>query len=112
MLIEFKVRDVSLIVIMKGEIDHHIAESIRTRIDREFSLKGVKNIIFDFGQVHFMDSSGIGVIMGRYKKVKELGGKVSLCNIQTQLDRVFTLSGVYKIIQKYDTVDQAVASGN
>ena len=59
----------NLIIRLNCELDHHISEQIRKRIDNIIDTKAIKNIIFDFEKVSFMDSSGIGVIMGRYKKV-------------------------------------------
>ena len=66
----------NLIIRLNCELDHHIAEQIRKRIDNIIDTKAIKNIIFDFEKVSFMDSSGIGVIMGRYKKVVFNKGRI------------------------------------
>ena len=68
----------------------------------------MKHIIFDFTDVGFMDSSGIGLIMGRYKKVMFLGGRAAVTNVGEAVNRIFTLSGLYKIIERYDTVGEAL----
>ena len=68
----------------------------------------VKNIVFDFKDVSFMDSSGIGLIMGRYKKVMFIGGKAAVTNVGNAVDRIFKISGLYKIIEKYDTIQEAL----
>ncbi|HHW68232.1 MAG: hypothetical protein PWP07_1093 [Epulopiscium sp.] len=108
--IKYSMKKGSLIVRISGEIDHHTSEDIREKLDREYQRQNAKNIIFDFSDIQFMDSSGIGVIMGRYKNVKERGGQVGIFNVQPQIDRIFQLSGLYKIINHYQSLDEAVAS--
>jgi stage II sporulation protein AA (anti-sigma F factor antagonist) len=91
-----------------GELDHHSAEYIRQKLDSEIIKSTTKNMIFDFSQLTFMDSSGIGVIMGRFKNVQNLNGKVSLVNINDQIKRIFDMSGLHKIIPVYDSIDTAI----
>ena len=90
--------DTTLVVKLSGEIDQSCASEIRTDIDREIQLKNVKNLIFDFGGVTFMDSSGIGVILGRYKQIKARGGKTMIVRPQPQVDKILELSGLKKIM--------------
>lgn len=87
----------TLVAKIDGEIDHHSAAAYRRRIDGEFLKTKAINIVFDFTNLNFMDSSGIGLIMGRYKLIKPLGGKVFLVGVSPQLDRILSISGVYKI---------------
>ena len=68
----------------------------------------IKHIVFDFSGAGFMDSAGIGVIMGRYKKVVFVGGKIAVAGVNSTVDRIFRLSGLYKIIEKYDSVETAL----
>ena len=105
MNVSYFVKRENLIVRIIGEIDHHSSEMIREKIEREYVRQNVKNIIFDFSDINFMDSSGIGVIMGRYKSVRERGGKLGVYSVNPQIDRVFQLSGLYKnkIINPYST---------
>ena len=84
--------DTTLVVKLSGEIDQSCASEIRSDIDREIQLKNVKNLIFDFGGVTFMDSSGIGVILGRYKQIKARGGKTMIVRPQPQVDKILELS--------------------
>ena len=88
--------DTTLVVKLSGEIDQSCASEIRSDIDREIQLKNVKNLIFDFGGVTFMDSSGIGVILGRYKQIKARGGKTMIVRPQPQVDKILELSGLKK----------------
>lgn len=90
--------DTTLVVKLSGEIDQSCANEIRSDIDREIQLKNVKNLIFDFGGVTFMDSSGIGVILGRYKQIKARGGKTMIVRPQPQVDKILELSGLKKIM--------------
>jgi len=106
------VRTDSLIVKIKGEIDHHSCDFIREKLEREYARHNVKNIIFDFSDIHFMDSPGIGVIMGRYKSVNERGGKLGVYNVNPQIDRVFQLSGLYKnkIVHSFKSLEEAITN--
>lgn len=91
------------------ELDHHITNQVRDEIDEILLSKPVKHIIFDFKNIRFMDSSGIGVIIGRYKKICNDGGKVSIINANDRVKKVFDLSGMNKIIDIYST-DEVVSS--
>ena len=88
----------TLVVKPEGEIDHHAAEQMRAEIDREINLRGIQNLIFDFDKVTFMDSSGIGVIIGRYKQIQSRGGKTLIIRVKPQVDRILEISGINKII--------------
>ena len=90
-----------LTVRIDGELDHHSAADIRARIDRELKRTGAVNVAFDFSNVEFMDSSGIGVIMGRYKIVKSLGGRVVIFGMSKEIERIVRMAGVQKIADIY-----------
>lgn len=110
MQILFTTQERNLIVKIEGEVDYHTSVELRERVDREYQRRRALNIIFDFSQIHFMDSSGIGVLMGRYRNVMILGGNVALYGVGDQVDRVLALSGIYKIIKNYDTIDEAIVN--
>ena len=99
-----------LIEFMSTELDHHISNAVREEIDDLLSSKQIRNIVFDFKNIHFMDSSGIGVIIGRYKKISSEGGRVSVININQRVKKIFDLSGMNNIIKVYDTYEDAVSS--
>ena len=80
------------------EIDHHTAEKLRRRADYEIQRYMPKRVILDFSNVSFMDSSGIGMVVGRYKLVSMLGGSLSIENMNEALEKVFKMSGILKII--------------
>lgn len=108
--IHYELCDQCLVVYVTSDLDHHAVNFLRERSDRMIQAGNAKHIIFDFKNVDFMDSSGIGLIMGRYKKVMFLGGKAAVTNVGDNVDRIFKISGLYQIIEKYDTPAQAVAN--
>lgn len=98
----------TLIVKLKGELDHHNSETTRNKIDRYFVEKGLDNIILDLTEITFMDSSGIGLIMGRYKNTVSKKGKLIVVNNNSYIDRILKMSGILKIIELYPTLDDAI----
>lgn len=108
MEIVFRAENNTLIVVIDGEIDHHTSVEARQRIDKEIDKNLIKNVIFDFHKVKFMDSSGVGVMIGRYKKLQKIGGNVGIVNLSPQIMRVFEISGLFKIIPYYDNTQQAI----
>ncbi len=105
---EFELIGNNLIIKLGEDLDHHNALHIRKHADKIIMNRNIKHIIFDFSGTDFMDSSGIGVIMGRYKKVIFIGGSVFVTGISKNIDRIFKLSGLYKIINKYGKVEEAL----
>lgn len=98
----------SLIVKIKGELDHHTAKEIRDKVDSQLDNNRVENILFDFSEVSFMDSSGIGVLMGRYKKISQRNGQAGIYSINSQIRRVIEISGLLRIMKEYKSKDQAL----
>lgn len=99
----------TLIVALSGELDHHSAEQTRRTIERAIIERDVKNLIFDFSALSFMDSSGIGMIIGRYKLIHSIGGGVALVCTNPQMNRLITMSGLARIIEVYPTLNQAMS---
>ena len=95
----FRVIDNCLMVRLPKEIDHHEAGMICERADRFLLREDVCNVVFDFEDTRFMDSSGIGVIMGRYRKIACFGGKVYAIHADSQIQRIFKISGLHKIVE-------------
>lgn len=97
-----------LLVSLSGEMDHHASDTARRKIDDAFLMQGAQHIIFDCQELDFMDSSGLGLIMGRYKTASSLGGRVMLTGVSPKLDRIFAMSGLYKIVQKAPAAAEAI----
>ena len=87
-------------ICLPEEVDHHNAEEIRRRADRLLSSGYINRIVFDFSKTVFMDSSGIGVIMGRYKQISFMGGRMKLLHANERIDRLLRMAGIYKLIEK------------
>ena len=110
MYLKFEKNNDKLIVDFIGELDHHSAEEVRVKVDDRIERDNIKKLILNFSGVTFMDSSGIGGVVGRFKKISSLGGSLSITNISNNVKKVFELSGLFKIIKNYDTVDEALKS--
>lgn len=108
MQLNYEVIDNNLVLQLNGELDHHVAEKIRLEMDELISKKRSKNLIFDLKGLHFMDSSGIGIIMGRYKSISKFGGRVAVINVSEKVDKIFTLSGLYRIVDKCENLQEAL----
>ncbi|MGL5634558.1 MAG: anti-sigma F factor antagonist [Sarcina sp.] len=108
MYIDFKSIKGTLVVSLDGELDHHTAHELRIKIDDRIDRFDVKNLILDFSDVTFMDSSGIGVVIGRYKKLSVRKGTIKIANVSKNIKRIFDLSGICKVINVYESVDKAL----
>ena len=98
----------ALLVKVNGELDHHMAEKIRAEVDDKMRSTNAVNVIFDFSQLSFMDSAGLGVIMGRYKKARTLGGKVIVFGVNAGVLRIMEMSGLSGIIKLTPNYEKAI----
>lgn len=89
----------TVIVRLTGELDHCSAQGIRRELDALIHDPGVRHLVLDMKEMSFMDSSGIGVILGRYRTMKQRGGTVAVKNMNAHVERIFILSGMNQIIQ-------------
>lgn len=80
--------------LLEGDIDHHTAKPMRETIDSFVERMHPKLLELDFSKIQFMDSSGIGLIMGRYRLMKQLNGSVKLINVPDRIEKVIKLSGL------------------
>ncbi len=83
-----------------GELDHHSAEQVKDELDSLIRRFNEIDLVLDLTNLSFMDSSGLGVILGRYKKLKAKGGSMYIRNANSQIEKVFHVSGIYQIIKK------------
>lgn len=96
---EFERRRDTVTVRITGELDHCSAQPIRRELDGLIADPAVKKLVMDLQDMAFMDSSGIGVILGRYRALALRGGKVAVKNMNPQVKKVFLLSGMDQVIQ-------------
>jgi stage II sporulation protein AA (anti-sigma F factor antagonist) len=99
---KYQVQENCLTIFLPREVDHHNAEEMRRNADALIEKNHVKHVIFDFGMTDFMDSSGIGVIMGRYKLIRLIGGGVYAVHANERIKKILTMSGVTKIMEIYE----------
>jgi stage II sporulation protein AA (anti-sigma F factor antagonist) len=92
-------RKKNLVVRLKGELDHHTSSVFRQAVEKELEKEDmVQNLILNMEKLTFMDSSGIGVILGRYKQIKARGGQVIICGLKTHNKKILEMGGLLKII--------------
>ncbi|MDQ0058254.1 anti-sigma F factor antagonist [Paenibacillus harenae] len=99
-----------LIVRLRGELDHHTADVVRFKMEEAIARGKTDHVILSLKELQFMDSSGLGVILGRYKQVKSRGGKMVVCDVNPNVQRLFELSGIFKIITMHDNERTAITS--
>ena len=108
MELKTKVIEDSLYVKIIGELDHHTSEDIRNQVDSLLTSNNLKNLIFDLSQMNFMDSSGVGMFMGRYKKIKSKNGISIMIKIHNSNRRLLQMSGLFNIYKEYVNLDEAL----
>ena len=97
--LNFDFKDGTLYVSLVGEINHHSAVFVRQEIDEKIQELSSKNLVLDLAEVSFMDSSGLGLIMGRYQRMQELGGMLTVANPSAEHKKIFNLAGLNKLVK-------------
>lgn len=97
-----------LIVRLEGELDHHTADLLRRKLEDDLMREPVQHMVLSLENLHFMDSSGLGVILGRYKQVNARGGDMVVCSINPVIYRLFELSGLFKILKIKESEHEAL----
>lgn len=98
MPVEIDIDETSVTAYISGDIDHHSAATLRQKIDEAVEMAYPQLLILDFGAVTFMDSSGIGLVMGRYKLMNDLKGKIAIENAPKAIGKVMRMAGIEKLI--------------
>ena len=96
-----------LIVRLRGELDHFCAQSVRRELDSLLRDESIRCLILDFSTLTFMDSSGIGVILGRYRLMRDRGGTVAVIHMNQHIARIFHMSGMDRVIKQLDNQQEA-----
>ena len=97
--LNFDFKDGTLYVSLIGEIDCHSAASTREAIDEKIRELCPKNLVLDLADAPFMDSSGLGLIMGRYQRMQELGGTLTVANPSAEHQKIFKAAGLNKLVK-------------
>ena len=98
MFVNYEINEKTLEIHFEEEIDHHSCLTFAIMIDDSIKKFMPKHVLFNFENVSFMDSSGIGMLIGRYRKIIRNGGNAEIINIQPELQRIFEMSGILKIM--------------
>jgi len=106
--IELEVKQEVLCIRLSGELDHHTADELRSQTVQAIESHDIRHIVLNLEHLSFMDSSGLGVILGRYKQIKQLDGEMVVCAISPPIQRLFDMSGLFKIIRLEPTEENAL----
>lgn len=98
----YEIRDGVLIVTLGRELDDCVASRVKAETDIQIRQGKIDGILFDFTETEFMDSSGIGMIIGRYKRMRARGGFVGVAGVKKNINRIMEISGLYKIVELYE----------
>ena len=97
--VSYQKKEKSLVIKFTEEIDHHTTEKIRRIADYEIERYIPRKVIFDFNNVSFMDSAGIGLLLGRYKNALSLGIKVEVINVNKSIYKILKMSGITRLLE-------------
>lgn len=99
-MLSYEVKKNGLMVRLTGELDHSAAEGLRRELDRLIDETRAKKLLLDLSGLTFMDSSGIGLIIGRYKKMARRGGSVAVIAANRRIDKLFDMAGLYQLVER------------
>ncbi len=100
MQVKAKVNNDTLILSVEGELDQHTASAVKNELDAHMSKVYARQVILDLSNLEFMDSTGIGVLIGRYKKMKEKNVPIFILNPSSHIDRILNMTAIYQIMPK------------
>lgn len=89
----------TLTIQIEGELDHHTSNQVKEELDKVIEDISIQNLVFDFKDLYFMDSSGIGVILGRYKIINKRQGTIYIKNVNPHINKILDVSGLYNIVK-------------
>ncbi len=107
-LLDIEFKQDTLFVRPGGELDLSVADFLRNSLEESLDREPARNIVFNLSKVAFVDSSVLGVFLGRYKRVSKNGGRVIIVSPQPQVRRILELSGLFRIMGESDSEDEAL----
>ena len=99
-MLDYDVYRSTLLVRLENELDHNAAQHLRRELDALLRDHSIRRLVLDLKHLRFMDSSGVGFIIGRYKLMARRGGSVAVKNADQRMDRIFEMSGLYELVEK------------
>lgn len=106
--INLEIKQDVLCVRLTGELDHHTSENLREKVSSIIEKEKIRHLVLNLEKLTFMDSSGLGVILGRYKEIKQKNGEMIVCAISPTIERLMEMSGLFKIIRLEPNEDYAL----
>ena len=100
----------ALVIPMPRELDHHSSGEIQDNLEMMLAGRGIRRVVLDFTGTEFMDSAGIGMVLGKYRRVKAFGGQMAVCGANDRIMRIMMMSGIGQIISFYATPHQAISA--
>lgn len=101
------IKNKTIVARLKGEMDEGTVGDLRNKISDLIEKYDINNIIFNLRELSFMDSTGIGLIIGRYNQIRNKQGKIILCEVNNQIEKIINLSGLLKIVNLYESEESA-----
>lgn len=98
----------ALIVKFIGDVDNLVCESYKNKLETIINENKYKKVIMDFSNVTFIDSSGLGLILGRYNQLKKYNGNLYMTGVNKQAEKIFNIAGIWTIMDRYDNLEQAI----
>lgn len=98
----------ALVVKFSGDVDNLVCESYKNKLETIINENKYKKVIMDFSNVTFIDSSGLGLILGRYNQLKKYNGTLYMSGVNKQTEKIFNIAGIWTIMDKYDSLEQAL----
>jgi len=108
-LFTYEAKGEILIIHLPRELDNHNCRKLKYETDMLLAENYINKVVFDFSKTEFMDSSGIGILLNRYKQMVRSGGKVTLYGAGTQVGRILTVGGIHKLMEHFDSKEAAIA---
>ena len=98
-----------LVIHLPRELDHHNCRNLKYETDLLLAENYISKVVFDFSRTQFMDSSGIGILLNRYKQMERSGGRVNLYGVNAQVGRVLKIGGIPTLMEHFETKEAAIA---
>ncbi len=108
----YEVNGETMVIHLPRELDHHEVEMVRNQTDHYFDSKRIRNVVFDYSKTSFMDSSGIGLVMGKYREVRYLNGNIYIACVNQRVSRVLEISGLYRVAMLVPGIEDALCDIN
>ena len=99
-MLEYELRRQTLVVKLQSELDHCAAAELRVQLDELLKDRRIQRLVLDLEKLRFMDSSGIGLIIGRYKLMARRGGSVAVIHADRRMDKIFEMAGLYQLVDR------------